>query len=116
MKSGAPKASVDESLKGRRVAKRFPGCVSHLLTFQEKSTADFVGEVSFQLCGMSIIDLCSCLSAPLPSEMIFYLFILSDMMYLLIRMSTPPNNRQLNILIGTSEKKQIDDYVEELTF
>jgi len=42
---------------------------------------------------------------------------LSDTMYLLIsfRMSTPPQNRQLNILIGNS-KQYVDDFVGELTF
>ena len=103
MKSEAKTADVDESLKGRRVAKLFPGCVSQLLTFQEKSTVDFLGEVNFRLCRMSIIDFCSCLSAPLPSHMETY-FSLPDMMCLLSRMSTPPQNRQLNVLIGTSEK------------
>ena len=42
---------------------------------------------------------------------------LSDTMYLLIsfRKSTPPQNRQLNILIGNS-KRSVDEFVGELTF
>ena len=41
---------------------------------------------------------------------------LSDTLYILItlRMSTPPQNRQLNTLISNSEQ-QVDDFVGELT-
>ena len=41
----------------------------------------------------------------------------SDMMYLLIsfRKSTPPQNRQLNIVTKNS-KQQVDDFVVKLTF